>query len=286
MTLSGLASVCFALLLACPNRLVAGVKPTYDETRWTKVEWSKWKLPFPHGLGTGDTSPLLAAYPELSEVEQSSLDGPYGRSIPEELANSALMLGLEGFDDEDMIPAAAAALQCVTCHAMVTTAWQRMATDVLSLAFHALDSKEWKDISDGRRQRVYMRDACRREVTRAVLMRNSIAKIEGSTQSGQDLIFVVIRSRQAAASSSTPMQESPSGFSSSQGTKGSVSGSSNANSDGSDSVDSKSGGSSERGGDSPPTYAEKAAVQMACKKLLQEPAGTAVADAIAAEGLP
>eukprot|EP00967_Tisochrysis_lutea_P132443 scaffold231182_cov21-Tisochrysis_lutea.AAC.2 len=47
--------------------------------------------------------------------------------------------------------------------AMVTTAWQRMATDVLSLAFHALDSKEWKDISDGRRQRVYMRDACRRE---------------------------------------------------------------------------------------------------------------------------
>eukprot|EP00967_Tisochrysis_lutea_P114888 scaffold183556_cov18-Tisochrysis_lutea.AAC.2 len=79
------------------------------------------------------------------------------------------------------------------------------------------------------------------------------------------VLLLVIRSRQAAASSSTPMQESPSGFSSSQGTKGSVSGSSNANSDGSDSVDSKSGGSSERGGDSPPTYAEKAAVQMACK---------------------
>jgi hypothetical protein len=26
------------------------------------------------------------------------------------------MLGLEGFDDEDMVPAAAAALQCATCH--------------------------------------------------------------------------------------------------------------------------------------------------------------------------
>jgi len=44
------------------------------------VEWSRWKLPFPSGLGTDETTSLLTgAYPELSEVEQSSLDGPFGR---------------------------------------------------------------------------------------------------------------------------------------------------------------------------------------------------------------
>lgn len=60
------------------------VKPTYDETRLTKVEWSRRKLPFPSGLGGDEATSLLAgAYPELAEAEQSSLDGPFGR-IPEE----------------------------------------------------------------------------------------------------------------------------------------------------------------------------------------------------------
>jgi len=37
------------------------------------------------------------------------------------------------------------------------------------------------------------------QVTRAVLQRNTIAKIESSTQNGQDLIFVVIRCGHAEA---------------------------------------------------------------------------------------
>jgi hypothetical protein len=68
----------FFFLLACTLGLC--VKPTYDETHWTKLGWSNWKLPYSSGLAADDAASLLNEFPELSQAEQSSLDGPLGRS--------------------------------------------------------------------------------------------------------------------------------------------------------------------------------------------------------------
>ncbi|KAF5829741.1 hypothetical protein DUNSADRAFT_15565 [Dunaliella salina] len=109
--------------------------------------------------------------------------------------------------------------------------------------------------------------------------------------------FCCDQTRQGTASSSASMQESPGEASSSQSSSGGNTGSggeggggsgsgSIADSRGSDgNADNNSGGGSGKGSDPPPTFAERAAVQQACKKLLQGPAATAVADAIAGEAL-
>lgn len=53
-----------------------------------------------------------------------------------------------------------------SCAAMVTSVWQRVATDVLLHALVAEDGESWRRVADSMRVRVYMRDACRREVSR------------------------------------------------------------------------------------------------------------------------
>ena len=55
-----------------------------------------------------------------------------------------------------------------SCTALMASTWQRVAADVLLHAFDDEDSKAWKDVLDTTRIRIYMKEACRRQVRMCV----------------------------------------------------------------------------------------------------------------------
>lgn len=115
------------------------------------------------------------------------------------------------------------------------------------------------------------------QVTRAVLLRSSIAKIEAKTQDGRDLVFVVIRSRDptaattAGADAATATAGAGSGGDAAGAGGAGGSGASVGGAGGAGRAGAQGGaGARAQGGDGggaghAPRPTEKAAVHMACK---------------------